>query len=183
MANFWAANTRSNVFMYHLPEDTAQTSADLSVPLDVHYAFGLPHSPLTYDLFTNTERRLSLQMMTYMANFIKSGNPNQAHSVSRVAFSEAALPTWHAFQPHPEGDSYMELEPGLSNHRGLRRAQCSFWADYVPALTASTGKLSSAVLEGESAGLGAPTPEAKLFVDFLTAVTQSKPKSEKDAYN
>ncbi|XP_029602467.1 thyroglobulin [Salmo trutta] len=185
MANFWAANTRSNVFMYHLPEDTAQTSADLSVPLDVHYAFGLPHSPLTYDLFTNTERRLSLQMMTYMANFIKSGNPNQAHSVSRVAFSEAALPPWHAFQPHPEGDSYMEVEPGLSNHRGLRRAQCSFWADYVPALTASTGKLSSAVLEGESAGLGAgtPTPETKLFVDFLTTVTQSKPKSEKDAYN
>uniref|UniRef100_A0A8C7N734 Thyroglobulin n=1 Tax=Oncorhynchus kisutch TaxID=8019 RepID=A0A8C7N734_ONCKI len=139
MANFWAANTRSNVFMYYLPEDTAQTSADLSVPLDVHYAFGLPHSPLTYDLFTNTERRLSLQMMTYMANFIKSGNPNQAHSVSRVAFSEAALPLWHAFQSHPEGDSYMEVEPGLSNHRGLRRAQCSFWADYVPSLTASTG--------------------------------------------
>uniref|UniRef100_A0A8K9UJM1 Thyroglobulin n=1 Tax=Oncorhynchus mykiss TaxID=8022 RepID=A0A8K9UJM1_ONCMY len=137
MANFWAANTRSNVFMYYLPEDTAQTSADLSVPLDVHYAFGLPHSPLTYDLFTNTERRLSLQMMTYMANFIKSGNPNQAHSVSRVAFSEAALPLWHAFQSHPEGDSYMEVEPGLSNHRGLRRAQCSFWADYVPSLTAS----------------------------------------------
>uniref|UniRef100_A0A8C8FER4 Carboxylesterase type B domain-containing protein n=1 Tax=Oncorhynchus tshawytscha TaxID=74940 RepID=A0A8C8FER4_ONCTS len=139
MANFWAANTRSNVFMYYLPEDTAQTSADLSVPLDVHYAFGLPHSPLTYDLFTNTERRLSLQMMTYMANFIKSGNPNQAHRVSRVAFSEAALPPWHAFQSHPEGDSYMEVEPGLSNHRGLRRPQCSFWADYVPSLTASTG--------------------------------------------
>ncbi|XP_042171184.1 thyroglobulin isoform X1 [Oncorhynchus tshawytscha] len=185
MANFWAANTRSNVFMYYLPEDTAQTSADLSVPLDVHYAFGLPHSPLTYDLFTNTERRLSLQMMTYMANFIKSGNPNQAHRVSRVAFSEAALPPWHAFQSHPEGDSYMEVEPGLSNHRGLRRPQCSFWADYVPSLTASTGKLSSAVLEGESAGLGAgtPTPETKLFVDFLTTFTQSKPKSEKDAYN
>ncbi|XP_045064250.1 thyroglobulin-like [Coregonus clupeaformis] len=184
MANFWAANSRSNVFMYHLPEDTAQTSADLSVPLDVQYVFGLPHSPLTYNLFTNTERRLSLQMMTYMANFIKS-DPNQAHSVSRVAFSEAALPPWHAFQPHPDGDSYMEVEPGLSNHRGLRRAQCSFWADYVPALTASTGKLSSAVSEGESAGLGAgtPTPETKLFADFLTTVTQSKPKSEKDAYN
>uniref|UniRef100_A0AAZ3SN54 Thyroglobulin n=1 Tax=Oncorhynchus tshawytscha TaxID=74940 RepID=A0AAZ3SN54_ONCTS len=143
MANFWAANTRSNVFMYYLPEDTAQTSADLSVPLDVHYAFGLPHSPLTYDLFTNTERRLSLQMMTYMANFIKSGNPNQAHRVSRVAFSEAALPPWHAFQSHPEGDSYMEVEPGLSNHRGLRRPQCSFWADYVPSLTASTGGYKS----------------------------------------
>ncbi|CAB1321305.1 unnamed protein product [Coregonus sp. 'balchen'] len=160
MANFWAANSRSNVFI-----------ADLSVPLDVQYVFGLPHSPLTYNLFTNTERRLSLQMMTYMANFIKSG--------------EAALPPWHAFQPHPDGDSYMEVEPGLSNHRGLRRAQCSFWADYVPALTASTGKLSSAVSEGESAGLGAgtPTPETKLFADFLTTVTQSKPKSEKDAYN
>lgn len=70
-------------------------------------------------------------------------NPNQAHSVSRVAFSEAALPLWHAFQSHPEGDSYMEVEPGLSNHRGLRRAQCSFWADYVPSLTASIGGYKS----------------------------------------
>uniref|UniRef100_A0AAZ3SG61 Thyroglobulin n=1 Tax=Oncorhynchus tshawytscha TaxID=74940 RepID=A0AAZ3SG61_ONCTS len=155
MANFWAANTRSNVFMYYLPEDTAQTSADLSVPLDVHYAFGLPHSPLTYDLFTNTERRLSLQMMTYMANFIKSGNPNQAHRVSRVAFSEAALPPWHAFQSHPEGDSYMEVEPGLSNHRGLRRPQCSFWADYVPSLTASTGG-SAERYQNISAALNVP---------------------------
>ncbi|XP_023999192.1 thyroglobulin-like [Salvelinus sp. IW2-2015] len=143
MANFWAANTRSNVFMYHLPEDTAQTSADLSVPLDVHYAFGLPHSPLTYDLFTNTERRLSLQMMTYMANFIKSGNPNQAHSVSRVAFSEAALPTWHAFQPHPEGDSYMELRPRPRQPQGppqgavlllgrlCPRSDCLHWQTFI----------------------------------------------------
>uniref|UniRef100_A0AAZ3SVJ7 Thyroglobulin n=1 Tax=Oncorhynchus tshawytscha TaxID=74940 RepID=A0AAZ3SVJ7_ONCTS len=157
MANFWAANTRSNVFMYYLPEDTAQTSADLSVPLDVHYAFGLPHSPLTYDLFTNTERRLSLQMMTYMANFIKSGNPNQAHRVSRVAFSEAALPPWHAFQSHPEGDSYMEVEPGLSNHRGLRRPQCSFWADYVPSLTASTGGSETGLCRGTDQRKGTKT--------------------------
>ncbi|KAJ8013237.1 hypothetical protein DPEC_G00051180 [Dallia pectoralis] len=182
MAAFWATNTTSKVFMYHLPEDTAQTSADLSVPLDVQYVFGVPHSLVTYDLFTPTERRLSVQMMSYMVNFIKSGNPNHPLRGSGVVFSETELPPWPAFLPHPDGGSYVEVEPGLSSHRGLRRAQCSFWGDYVPALAVSTDKLSPAELGGKKDSLKIPTQETpKLFVDFLS--TQSKPKSEKDAYN
>ncbi|KAK1795226.1 hypothetical protein P4O66_010402 [Electrophorus voltai] len=73
MASFWASNTRSSVYMYHLPGDMTHTSTDLSMPLDVQYVFGVPHVPEMRGLFTSTERTLSLQIMTYMANFIKSG--------------------------------------------------------------------------------------------------------------
>lgn len=48
-------------------------SDDFSSPLDMQYVFGLPHVPETQELFTSTERTLSLQIMSYMANFIKSG--------------------------------------------------------------------------------------------------------------
>ncbi|KAL0963536.1 hypothetical protein UPYG_G00307690 [Umbra pygmaea] len=181
MAAFWVANTGANVFMYHLPEESTQTSVDLFVPLDVQYVFGVPHIPLTYGLFTATERHLSLQMMSYVSNFIKSGNPNHPHSASSVAFSQTVLPTWPAFLAHPQGDGYIEMKPSLTQHRGLHQEQCSFWGDYIPALTASTAKLLPAVLDRVSDDLSFPTP--KTLVDFLTTVSQSKPKSEKDAYN
>ncbi|KAG9345005.1 hypothetical protein JZ751_009545, partial [Albula glossodonta] len=182
MAQFWAAKTRSNIFMYHLPEEAAQSSADLSLPLDIQYAFGLPHHPGKKNLFSNRERRLALQMMSYVANFVKSGNPNHPHTFSQASLSET-LPPWPRFLPHPEGDNYKELDTPLSNHKGLKRVECSFWSDYVPALTASTAKLSPGISEEERTSFAAPTQETKLINIFRTLVTQSKPKSEKDAYN
>ncbi|XP_064202382.1 thyroglobulin [Anguilla rostrata] len=182
MARFCAAQSRSNVFMYHLPEKMAQTSADLSMPLDLQFVFGVPHHSRTHSLFTSRERRLAQQMMAYVANFVKSGNPNYLHFFSQASFSES-LPPWPRFLPSPEGDNYKEVDMPLSNHKGLRRAECSFWADYVPQLTASTAKLSPALSEEETNSFGTPTQETKLFNVFRTSVTQSKPKSEKDAYN
>uniref|UniRef100_A0A8B9L637 Thyroglobulin n=1 Tax=Astyanax mexicanus TaxID=7994 RepID=A0A8B9L637_ASTMX len=139
MASFWASHTRSSVYMYHLPQDMAHNSADLSAPLDIQYVFGVPHSPAMRELFTYTERKLSLQVMSYVANFIKTGylNPNLPVSVSTTSFGEV-LPPWPQFLPHPNGQSYKELSPSLSNRNSLQSAQCSFWSQYVPALSAST---------------------------------------------
>uniref|UniRef100_A0A8B9L828 Thyroglobulin n=1 Tax=Astyanax mexicanus TaxID=7994 RepID=A0A8B9L828_ASTMX len=139
MASFWASHTRSSVYMYHLPQDMAHNSADLSAPLDIQYVFGVPHSPAMRELFTYTERKLSLQVMSYVANFIKTGNPNLPVSVSTTSFGEV-LPPWPQFLPHPNGQSYKELSPSLSNRNSLQSAQCSFWSQYVPALSASTGQ-------------------------------------------
>ncbi|KAJ8415764.1 hypothetical protein AAFF_G00403210 [Aldrovandia affinis] len=182
MAQFWAAKTRSNVFMYHLPEEAARTSADLSMPLDIQFVFGLPHHSRTRSLFTSRERRLALQMMAYVANFVNSGNPNHPHSFSQASFSET-LPPWPRFLPHPGTDNYKELDTPLSNRNGLKRVECSFWSDYVTALTASTAKLSPGIPEEETASFAAPTQATKFINIFSTSVTQSKPKSEKDAYN
>ncbi|XP_022529282.2 thyroglobulin [Astyanax mexicanus] len=184
MASFWASHTRSSVYMYHLPQDMAHNSADLSAPLDIQYVFGVPHSPAMRELFTYTERKLSLQVMSYVANFIKTGNPNLPVSVSTTSFGEV-LPPWPQFLPHPNGQSYKELSPSLSNRKSLQSAQCSFWSQYVPALSASTGKLLCNSAVGETGASLRPTSEPKPLpqTDFSSSVTQSKPKSEKDAYN
>ncbi|XP_043117353.1 thyroglobulin [Puntigrus tetrazona] len=87
MAEFWAVNTQSSVHMYHLPEDAAY-SVDLSAPMDVQYLFGVPLASGTHDLFSTKERMLTLQIMNYMANFIKSGNPNLPLAASRTSFSK-----------------------------------------------------------------------------------------------
>ncbi|XP_066538378.1 thyroglobulin [Hoplias malabaricus] len=184
MASFWASQTRSSVYMYHLPEDMAYTSADLSVPLDVQYVFGVPHGLEKRELFTSTERKLSLQIMNYMANFIKTGNPNLPVSVSTTSFTEV-LPPWPQFLPHPNGQNYKELSPRLSNRKSLQTAQCSFWSQYVPTLSASTGKLLCENAVEMTRASEPPTTEPKQvpLSDFSSSVAQSKPKSEKDAYN
>uniref|UniRef100_A0AAR2LP25 Carboxylesterase type B domain-containing protein n=1 Tax=Pygocentrus nattereri TaxID=42514 RepID=A0AAR2LP25_PYGNA len=133
MASFWASHTRSSVYMYHLPDYMAHSSAELLAPLDMQYVFGVPHVPETQELFTSTERKLSLQIMSYMANFVKTGYPSYHSSV---------LPPWPQFLPHPSGQNYKELSPSLSNRKSLRTAQCSFWSQYVPILSASTESLS-----------------------------------------
>ncbi|KAG7335970.1 hypothetical protein KOW79_000663 [Hemibagrus wyckioides] len=180
MASFWASSTRSAVYMYHLPQDMVHTSVDSSSPLDVQYVFGLPHVPELQQLFTSTERTLSRQIMSYIANFIKSGNPNLPLSVSGASFSEL-LPPWPQFLPHPNGQNYKELSPTLSNHKSLQANECSFWSQYVPVLSSSTGKFLSTNSDGENKPSESPKPEP--LPDFSSLVTQTKPKPEKDAYS
>ncbi|KAL7887493.1 hypothetical protein AOLI_G00052140 [Acnodon oligacanthus] len=184
MASFWASHTRSSVYMYHLPDYMAHSSAELSAPLDMQYVFGVPHVPETRELFTSTERKLSLQIMSYMANFIKTGTPNLPLSVSKTSLGEV-LPPWPQFLPHPSGQNYKELSPSLSNRKSLQTAQCSFWSQYVPVLSASTGKLLCENAVGDAGASQLPTSETKPapLSDFSSSVTQSNPKSEKDAYN
>ncbi|XP_017568638.2 thyroglobulin [Pygocentrus nattereri] len=184
MASFWASHTRSSVYMYHLPDYMAHSSAELLAPLDMQYVFGVPHVPETQELFTSTERKLSLQIMSYMANFVKTGTPNLPLSVSTMSLGEV-LPPWPQFLPHPSGQNYKELSPSLSNRKSLRTAQCSFWSQYVPILSASTGKLLCENAVGDAGASQLPTSETKpvSLSDFSSSVTQSKPKSEKDAYN
>ncbi|KAL4616898.1 thyroglobulin [Arapaima gigas] len=177
MASFWATQTRSNVFMYHLPEKTAQSSVDLSMPLDLQFIFGVPHHLQTKDIFSAAERELSLQMMNYIANFIKSGNPNNPQPSSWVSFGEM-LPPWPRFLPHSGGDNYKELALPLSSRKSLRRAECSFWHDFVPSLALSSDKLIHELSEEVSA----PTVGPSASNNFPSAASAIKPRSEKDAY-
>ena len=49
------------------------SSGPAYVPLDVQYMFGVPHHPASSHSFTYSERQLSLQITSYIANFIHSG--------------------------------------------------------------------------------------------------------------
>uniref|UniRef100_A0A8C0UU38 Thyroglobulin n=1 Tax=Cyanistes caeruleus TaxID=156563 RepID=A0A8C0UU38_CYACU len=136
MASHWAAS-RGNVFMYHVPESSSQSQEFL---LDVQYAFGLPFYPKYEAQFTEEEKSLSLQIMQYISNFINSGNPNYPHSFSRRMLG--VKPAWPMYLSSDGGDNYKEFTVSLPNLKGLKKADCSFWSDYIRRLKASTGEKS-----------------------------------------
>nr|AIY27452.1 thyroglobulin [Fukomys anselli] len=144
LARLWAKSTRGNVFMYHAPEIYGHGSLDLLA--DVQYAFGLPFYPAYEGQFSLEEKSLSLKIMQFLSNFIRSGNPNYPHEFSRKA-PEFAAP-WPDFIPGAGRESYQEFSTLLPIRQSLKEADCSFWSKYIQALKAPAG----GALDGQSAG-------------------------------
>ncbi|XP_032037054.1 thyroglobulin [Aythya fuligula] len=171
MANHWAANSRGNVFMYHVPESKGHCSLELL--LDVQYAFGLPFYPKYEERFTLDEKHLSLQIMQYISNFVNSGNPNYPHSFSRRM--SGLMPLWPMFLPNDDGDNYKEFTASLPTLKGLKKEDCSFWSDYIRRLKESTGSASNGEHSSENSSSEAPsegvTPQ------------ESQPVGDKVAYS
>uniref|UniRef100_A0A8C3R9P6 Thyroglobulin n=1 Tax=Cyanoderma ruficeps TaxID=181631 RepID=A0A8C3R9P6_9PASS len=138
MARHWAAGSQGNVFMYHVPESSSQGQEFL---LDVQYAFGLPFYPKYEVQYTEEEKGLSLKIMQYISNFINSGNPNYLHSFSRRMLG--VMPAWPMYLSNDDSDNYKEFTVSLPTLKGLKKADCSFWLDYITRLKASTGEKSS----------------------------------------
>ncbi|XP_019403055.1 PREDICTED: thyroglobulin [Crocodylus porosus] len=138
MASHWADNSRGNVFMYHVPESSSDSSSSLELLPDVQYGFGLPFYPQYEGQFTPEEKSLSLKIMEYISNFVKSGNPNYPYSFSSKLTRSVSI--WPMFLPHANGDNYKEFTGSLLNRKGLKKAECSFWSDYIETLKESTGK-------------------------------------------
>ncbi|OWK04391.1 TG [Cervus elaphus hippelaphus] len=107
----------------------------LELLTDVLYAFGVPFYPAYEGQFTLEEKSLSLKIMQYFSNFIRSGNPNYPHEFSRRA-PEFAAP-WPDFVPRDGAESYKELSVLLPNRQGLKKADCSFWSKYIQSLKTS----------------------------------------------
>nr|XP_045751528.2 thyroglobulin-like [Mirounga angustirostris] len=146
MASHWARRARGNVFMYHAPKSYGHSSLDLLA--DVQYAFGLPFYPAYNGQFTLEEKGLSLKIMQFFSNFIRSGNPNYPHEFSRKA-PEFAAP-WPDFVPRAGGENYKELSVLLPNGQGLKSADCSFWSKYIPSLKAAAADEAKHGLSAES---------------------------------
>ncbi|XP_004642544.1 thyroglobulin [Octodon degus] len=144
MARRWAKTAQGNVFMYHAPESYGHGSLELLA--DVQYAFGLPFYPAYEGQFSLEEKSLSLQIMQFLSNFIRSGNPNYPHEFSRKAPEFAAL--WPDFVPGVGGESYQEFSTLLPIRQGLKQADCSFWSKYIQSLKG----LADGGLDGQSAG-------------------------------
>ncbi|XP_046498238.1 thyroglobulin [Equus quagga] len=144
MASHWARRARGNVFMYHAPESHGHSSLDLLA--DVQYAFGLPFHPAYEGQFTLEEKSLSLKIMQYFSNFVRSGNPNYPHEFSRKA-PEFAAP-WPDFVPRAGGETYKEFSALLPNQQGLKKADCSFWSKYIRSLKAPAGEAKDELSAG-----------------------------------
>ncbi|XP_027828679.2 thyroglobulin isoform X2 [Ovis aries] len=173
MASHWARTVRGNVFMYHAPESYSHSSLELLT--DVLYAFGLPFYPAYEGQFTLEEKSLSLKIMQYFSNFIRSGNPNYPHEFSRRA-PEFAAP-WPDFVPRDGAESYKELSVLLPNRQGLKKADCSFWSKYIQSLKASADETKdglSAESEEEDQLAGSGLTEDLLGLPELASKTYSK---------
>ncbi|XP_029929060.1 thyroglobulin [Myripristis murdjan] len=161
MASHWASS-KANVFLYHQPEADAHSRADVSVPLDLQFVFGAPHHPMSLQRFTAEYRRLSLAVMSYVSNFIKTGDPNQAGS---------ALPRWTPVPPSPAPPTYLQLDPALRQNHGLRTDACSFWSELAPKLTRQTDEL------------GAGPVQPVLTPDLPVVQPSSQSQTGKDTYS
>uniref|UniRef100_A0A803TPB3 Thyroglobulin n=1 Tax=Anolis carolinensis TaxID=28377 RepID=A0A803TPB3_ANOCA len=135
MARHWADQDRGNVFMYHVPESSSVASLSLEFLPDIQYAFGLPFHPEYENWYPPEEKTLSLAIMQYFANFIKSGNPNGPYKFSKKVTGIASL--WPMFWADTGGDNYKEFTASLKNQKGLKKAECSFWSDYIKTLKMS----------------------------------------------
>ncbi|XP_068253091.1 thyroglobulin [Nyctibius grandis] len=173
MASHWAAASRGNVFMYHVPESSSQSSSGQELLLDVQYAFGLPFHPKYEEQFTLEEKSLSLQIMQYISNFVNSGNPNYPHSFSRRM--SGLTPPWPMYLSNDDGDNYKLFTVSLPTLKGLKKADCSFWSDYIGRLKASTGSASNGEQSAENSPSEAPS-------EGLTS-QESQPLGEEVAYS
>ncbi|XP_054023137.1 thyroglobulin [Dryobates pubescens] len=177
MASHWAAASRGNVFMYYIPESSSQSSSGQELLLDIQYVFGLPFYPKYEQQFTLEEKSLSLQIMQYISNFVNSGNPNYPHSFSRRM--SGVMPPWPMYLPSDDGDNYKEFTVSLPTLKGLKKADCSFWSDYIRRLKASTGEASN----GEaSAGSSEPPTEGLTPTEGRTPLV-SQPLGDEVAYS
>ncbi|XP_009980221.1 PREDICTED: thyroglobulin-like [Tauraco erythrolophus] len=171
MASYWAAASRGNVFMYHVPENEGHYAAEFL--LDVQYAFGLPFYPKYEEQFTLEEKSLSLQIMQYISNFVNSGNPNYPHSFSRRM--SGLMPPWPMYLANDDGGNYKEFTVSLPTLKGLKKADCSFWSDYIRRLKAFTGSASNGEPSAENSPSEAPSEER--------TSPESQPVGDKVAYS
>ncbi|XP_057880895.1 thyroglobulin [Melospiza georgiana] len=172
MASYWAAASQGNVFMYHVPESSTQSSSGQEFLLDVQYAFGLPFYPKYEAQFTDEEKGLSLQIMQYLSNFINCGNPNYPHSFSRRMLG--VVPAWPMYLSSDGGDNYKEFTASLPTLKGLKKADCSFWSDYIRRLKASTGSASGGEPSAGNSSGEAPSEAPSL---------ESQPLGDEVAYS
>jgi len=128
------AETGNNVYMYYFTHRSTESkwpkwSGSLHGD-EIHFVFGQPLNK-TYH-YTDSEIKLSKKMMTYWANFAKTGNP-----------SLSADNTWT--------DDYWPLHTPLKREtlllngdklevlEGNRVKRCAFWRKFLPQLGSENG--------------------------------------------
>ncbi|XP_071941150.1 cholinesterase-like [Antedon mediterranea] len=138
-----------NVYRYemtHVPSKSVYTLSRRLGPKwlgathgeDLQYMFGWGFNDAFKSRYGNIqndeEKTMSVQFMKYWANFANYGDPNGVSNLT------STYPSWPKFTV-PELE-YKELSIEMENGRALRADGCSFWRNYVPRLSAFTGKLS-----------------------------------------
>ncbi|XP_065344055.1 neuroligin-4, X-linked-like isoform X2 [Cloeon dipterum] len=117
---------------------------------DVGYMLGAPlaasgNTILFPHNFTRQDQAVSLTMLTLLANFAKSGNPNEPQKPQPVEDftstdkdkSKFRAVTWEPFDPNTQ--SYLSIGPKLRMKNHYRAHHMATWLHLVPQLHQPTG--------------------------------------------
>uniref|UniRef100_A0A3B3X0R0 Carboxylesterase type B domain-containing protein n=1 Tax=Poecilia mexicana TaxID=48701 RepID=A0A3B3X0R0_9TELE len=178
MALHWAASG-TNVFQYHQPRTGSEQLADVLVPLDVQFLFGIPLQPMSSQRFTSSDRRLSLAVMTYASSFIRTGSGPHLGRVGQQLTGTLTL-------PGSAPPTYLELSPALQHQQGLRQNACSFWRELGTRLTSKTAGspvLKSSGSEEPDLELKSKTRLQNIFAFFSFSENHHKKTTEEKRHH
>ena len=124
------AATKNDVYLYYFNHHSSQSLWPKWMGVlhgdEIFYVFGEPLNK-THFRYTKEEVQLSKTMMTYWANFAKTGNPN--------TFSNGSwTPTYWPIHTERNKEFLMLSTNNLTTGRGHRARKCAFWKHYLPKL-------------------------------------------------
>ncbi|XP_035679799.1 uncharacterized protein LOC118418078 [Branchiostoma floridae] len=90
--------------------------------------------------FCSDDKRTSLSMMAYWANFARTGNPSDR---TGGPADSPMVPEWPQYTP--DNPAYMKLDVTSSSDVGLKPEKMRLWNDVIPKLAASS-KMSVATM-------------------------------------
>ncbi|XP_055345970.1 acetylcholinesterase-like isoform X2 [Paramacrobiotus metropolitanus] len=109
---------------------------------EMDYVFG---HPLNEKLnFSSSEQNLAKSVMSYWANFARTGNPSL---LPNGQFSKRFWPVYTA-----NGKEYLQIfEDSQKVRHGLRAQYCAFWKQYLPHLTKTLQEMEVAAVPDRTA--------------------------------
>jgi len=127
-----------NVYVYHFRHRTVNspwpTWTGVMHGDEIAYIFGDPFRRVGAVNYTDKERMLSTDMMTYWTNFAKTGDPNKYSNGSWVPTLGGHYWPIHS-QAHRE---YLEIRTTRHyNKSGFKNNECEFWRSFLPMLLKS----------------------------------------------
>ncbi|OWA49931.1 Acetylcholinesterase [Hypsibius exemplaris] len=135
----------SGVFMYEFAHRSSNSPWPVWVGAphqqEVEYVFGKPLDQRAN--FTEGERTLARKMMTYWANFARTGNPSLSSD------GEFGKRFWPVHTTTGKEYLHVSLDSEQIRH-GLRSRHCSFWKSYLPSLTKLLQDMESAAAGARS---------------------------------
>ncbi|XP_078688416.1 carboxylesterase 1D-like [Branchiostoma floridae x Branchiostoma belcheri] len=85
--------------------------------------------------FNSDDRRTSLDMMAYWANFARTGNPSDR---TGGPADSPTVPEWPQYTP--DNPAYMKLDVTSSADVGFHPDRMALWNDVIPKLAAASGR-------------------------------------------
>ncbi|XP_078608700.1 acetylcholinesterase-like [Branchiostoma floridae x Branchiostoma japonicum] len=130
---------RSSVFWFKPPYVQADHADEIMFVLGAPLVLIIPG----VDLFTEEERKLSLDMMAYWANFARTGDPSD----SAGAPTARPLVTWPRYTP--DTPAYLQLRPEPAVGTALLKPEkLKFWNEVVPRYLAGDTASPAARVSG-----------------------------------